>query len=471
MSSFSANNLTYTAADIVGALGRQIYRTNTATSTDVFPTTATLMVAEFGVASADFNNEWLYLSITNNSTFTITQNMGLGQALIPSEYAGSYSSTTIVPGTGYTAGSGLATTGGSGTGMTVTITETGGAIDTVTIDDPGSGYFAGDVITVSGGGGTGGTFTLVISDVILPGQARYYNFVVVNGTTPTMNVIIRSDNSSETTGINLASGQILVGQSDGQAAGVTPSGDISSISTSGAFTANSATVALLAGAQTFTGAKTFDSQLNIGPTGDLRLIETGGGADYIELTAPAAVTTTYSITLPPAVGTTGQILRTTDGAGTLAWVTPSDGSLSYYYAYGPTTGVTITNSATVVNISNGEISSVGNFSNTGGVITITNGGIYKISFAAQFQTLNQTGGQNASFGAQVAVNGSALTGSLVETDIREQNSTLVRPSVSKVVLANITAGQTVEIQVLRTIGTTTGQTRPDQCTITLEQMD
>ena len=39
---------------------------------------------------------------------------------------------------------------------------------------------------------------------------------------------------------------------------------------------------------------------------------------------PAAATTTYALTMPPAVGSSGTYLKATDGAGTLAWATAGD---------------------------------------------------------------------------------------------------------------------------------------------------
>lgn len=55
------------------------------------------------------------------------------------------------PGTGYSDSSGVATTGGTGTGLTVDITQTAGVIDTVVINNPGSGYTIGDVVTITTG--------------------------------------------------------------------------------------------------------------------------------------------------------------------------------------------------------------------------------------------------------------------------------------------------------------------------------
>ncbi len=60
----------------------------------------------------------------------------------------------------------------------------------------------------------------------------------------------------------------------------------------------------------------------------IRLLDSAGG-EYIGITVPSAVTT-YTLTLPSAVGSSGQTLQLTDGAGTLGWVTPTTGAkLSY----------------------------------------------------------------------------------------------------------------------------------------------
>ena len=60
--------------------------------------------------------------------------------------------------------------------------------------------------------------------------------------------------------------------------------------------------------------------------GDLRLEDDTGG-EYVGIGTPSAVTT-YTITMPAAVGSTGQVLETSDGAGTLAWVTRDVGDIT-----------------------------------------------------------------------------------------------------------------------------------------------
>lgn len=54
-------------------------------------------------------------------------------------------------GTGYTTGTGVTTTGGTGTGLTLDITAAGGLVTDVDIDTAGTGYKVGDVIVIDGG--------------------------------------------------------------------------------------------------------------------------------------------------------------------------------------------------------------------------------------------------------------------------------------------------------------------------------
>ena len=54
-------------------------------------------------------------------------------------------------GTGYTTGTGVTTTGGNGTGLTLDITAAAGLVTVADIDTAGTGYKVGDVIVIDGG--------------------------------------------------------------------------------------------------------------------------------------------------------------------------------------------------------------------------------------------------------------------------------------------------------------------------------
>ena len=60
--------------------------------------------------------------------------------------------------------------------------------------------------------------------------------------------------------------------------------------------------------------------------GDL-LLEDDAGGEYFGIGTPATVTT-YTLTVPAAVGGSGQALRTSDGSGTLEWYTPETGDIT-----------------------------------------------------------------------------------------------------------------------------------------------
>lgn len=54
-------------------------------------------------------------------------------------------------GTGYTTATGVTTSGGSGTGLTLDITDTGGLVTDADIDNAGTGYKVNNVIAIDGG--------------------------------------------------------------------------------------------------------------------------------------------------------------------------------------------------------------------------------------------------------------------------------------------------------------------------------
>jgi len=75
-------------------------------------------------------------------------------------------SDLISGGTGYTAGTGVATTStGSGTGLTVdTVVDDDGVVTSFTVNAVGSGYVVGETITIAGGT-TNATFTITNIDI------------------------------------------------------------------------------------------------------------------------------------------------------------------------------------------------------------------------------------------------------------------------------------------------------------------
>ena len=98
----------------------------------------------------------------------------------------------IVGGTGYTAGSGILTSGGTGRGLTVTITVAAGAVTGVTIDNLGNGYTNGETITILSGNNNA-TFVL---NFILP-----QTFIVDGSNFASGNVVV---NQAQTVPVGMA---------------------------------------------------------------------------------------------------------------------------------------------------------------------------------------------------------------------------------------------------------------------------
>lgn len=79
-------------------------------------------------------------------------------------------------GTGYSTGTGIATTGGTGTGLTVDIlTVFAGKVGSVKISNSGSGYTNGDVVTIDGGT----TLCQLTVTVLNPNPTGWYSYKIV----------------------------------------------------------------------------------------------------------------------------------------------------------------------------------------------------------------------------------------------------------------------------------------------------
>lgn len=85
------------------------------------------------------------LTFTDYTIGTVSVTNAQGVAATNQLYGGS---------TGYTTASGVATTGGTGTGCTVNTTCVSGVVTSIVINAAGTGYSIGDTLTISGGDGT-----------------------------------------------------------------------------------------------------------------------------------------------------------------------------------------------------------------------------------------------------------------------------------------------------------------------------
>ena len=82
------------------------------------------------------------------------------------------------------------------------------------------------------------------------------------------------------------------------------------------------------GGTAFGGSSNFTwdgTNVQIGSQGDLRLGDSDN-SNYVALHAPTTVATNYTLTLPTATGTSGQVLSLSDGSGSLSFATVSGGA-------------------------------------------------------------------------------------------------------------------------------------------------
>ena len=101
-------------------------------------------------------NVGTYVLGTTNSNNSATYSSNFND--IPLEYAtiavpGPTGSVSLVNGgTGYSSGTSVATTGGTGSGLTVNVVaNASGVVTSVAVSSRGGGYLAGDLVTVAGG--------------------------------------------------------------------------------------------------------------------------------------------------------------------------------------------------------------------------------------------------------------------------------------------------------------------------------
>jgi hypothetical protein len=434
----NGNNYNYsTAADFLDVNGDLIRRTGiTGDSVDLISVTAVDMMTGFlNSTSSSYDGNSFTVTIQNTSTlYTILMKI-------------TFDTTSLVGGTsGYVTANNLSVTGGTGTGMKVNISASGGIVTSVTITNPGTGYLNADSITIQQGGSSDdATFVLVEG-----------GFSMV----PTNFYLIPPEGSTTFTFIKDSSSNmvIMVKDSGTLYSPVGPVIDRAIVifdGTSGNMSTESGIL--------------IDVSDNITEVNSISI--NGSTSGTITLSASAIAGST-SFVFPSDNGTNGYILST-NGSGVTSWVPVSSLSPANFYGFGPaTTPVTVSGTFTTLVVVTDYLS--GSFVNTSGVLTIPASGVYELSYTAQFQTSDKTGGPESSFGSRIFLTGSlagVANGSITECFMYEFNGDLLRASCTKTILLNLASSDTVELQVARTTGTSTAKARVDQCSLVIRRIE
>ena len=187
-----------------------------------------------------------------------------------------------------------------------------------------------------------------------PARAMYFKVTSSASLTATRTLTIAPDSMSRVMFIeNATSGSQSITIKQGSGATVTiATGKTKVVYLDGAGS-GAAVVDALALLENFIATGTAGSltQLNITSQGDLRLEDSSGG-EYTAIQA-AGTTTTYTITLPAAKGTSGQVLTLSDGDGATSW---SDAGTTSSIAIGAVTADKLaTDAVTTVKILNSNV--------------------------------------------------------------------------------------------------------------------
>ncbi len=282
------------------------------------------------------------------------------------------------------------------------------------------------------------------------------------------------------------------------------------------------TVVRTTGVQTISGPKIFSDSISLQDPDTPGFVTT--------LQSSILTTGSYTMILPPNIGSVNQVL-TTDGFGVLSWETSgsSSGNVSgpvsstdnavarfdgvsgkiiqdsliiisdvgnvgginilntnsmfinsesisgqrLYQGYDSIGLISLSNTFQKIPMNVSVINDVG-YTNVLGEITFSSGGTYEVSYSAQFQTFDKTGGPFCTIGIRLEVNSGfgylVVPSSESSCFLYWANGNALSSGVSKNVIINLTSTNIIKMTFARTIGTATGQTKPRESSLSIKRL-
>lgn len=210
----------------------------------------------------------------------------------------------------------------SGTGTSGQVLTSNGAGASPTWQTVAASGDITDVIAGTGltGGSTTGSATLNVDAGLGANKIPQ-----IGGSALTANSVILSNGTGNLTSSSLSNGQILIGSTGVAPVAANISGTASQIlvtNGSGSITLSTPQNIGTTSSPTFSGL-TLNADLLINGARELRFADSDS-SNYVALRAPNTIGTDFSLRLPSADGTSGQVLIT-DGAGNLSWSSAESG--------------------------------------------------------------------------------------------------------------------------------------------------